>query len=54
LESRISEISNFGASSTMIGGGGVEHDQESALELLVPTLKHGKLGVQDRDCQVIG
>src|SRR5882724_5351974 len=36
LESRISEISNSGSSSTMIGGGGVESNWELDLELLVP------------------
>ena len=35
--------------------GGVEHDQESDLELLVPTWKHGKPGVQHGGCiEVIG
>jgi len=34
----------------MIGGAGVEHDEESDLEFLVPTLRRGKLGVQHRDC----
>ena len=35
-------------------GMGVECDWELDLELLVPTLRHGKLGVQCRDCLVVG
>jgi len=55
LESRISEILNSGSSLTMIGGGGVECNQGSDSELLVPTWRHGKLGVQHGDCpEVIG
>jgi len=45
-----SEISNSGSSSTMIGGGEVESYRELDSELLVPTLRHGKPGVQLGDC----
>jgi len=45
---------NSSSSLTMIGGVGVEHNWESDLELLVPTLRCGKLGVQCRDCPEVG
>src|SRR5882724_7481207 len=41
LELRISEISNSGSSSTMIGRGGGESNRKLDSELLVPTLRRG-------------
>jgi len=37
-----------------LAGAGVEHNWESYSELLVPTLKCEKLGVQHRDCPEVG
>jgi len=55
LELRSSEILNSSLSSRVIGRDGVECNQELDSELLVPTCKHGKPGVQCGDCpEVIG
>jgi len=44
LESRISEISNSGSSSTMIGGGGGCTRSGIGFGVAVPTLRCGKTG----------